>query len=632
MGRLVKEKKGFRNVVVAATPPVAVRATVPGAAQLVASPGRIGVQWNPADVPWQPGGAHELGAALLFAPEVDTLRRSLTLEANPLAPAAFAMTMGRCLGYNPARGLYEVIAQTSPTDRPPRGLHAGARFTVKNDDRRRTILVDQRDPWGGISGGLLRDERDEPLPVVIQFGLNFPELHREAKEPGWATLTYPLELAPNEKRTIYAEHLYHGLTDREVMYLTSLENIGNPLLLQTTVGRNESHTLTTGPYPGPRKPGNELRINDFRRIYSQIRVRSISAILPTFFGYWDASETYHGLLPGPVTFRETGPFLIDYTVAAATAEGGVSGRVRIWQAAHADMTRVFTDVSLNVNRALTLSTRKPAPVFFLRHHAFNPMAFSRFAYTAVDGRPKEDKLTFTPTVAANGVPFGRFPFACLYRADNRLDRGFPCSDLTGNSWFVLLDWQVTFGQREVRPGCYAFCTGAGDTEHGAYARDVAVVPTERIAVIPAGSKIRYRAVQMVWGDNAADFSTMEQERQRWALHPLTVRVTAGQLVSADPPEVKAEGGRCTFSLTGGADWVPVRVVGCLPGVPLHVRQTDSTGTRLLGPANPEEPWYNAWPDPQDPGKCGFTFLVKKPAGGEPVKLSVSQFRENRISR
>lgn len=601
--------------------PLAVQTTVPAGARLSVSGTQVTVECPGGKAPGS-RHANEVGAVLLVATDKKAREHMLAVEDHPLAGRAFRVTRGEWLGYDPASGTYRLLARTSPTPTPPRGLRGGTQFTVHNDSHRRTILVDQRDPWGGIGGGILRDGRGEPLPVVIQFGLNFPELHQQAGEPGWATLTYPLHLAPRATRTVRAEHLYHGLTDREIMYLTSLENIGNPLLLQTTVGRNESHTVTTGRYPGPRKPGNELRINDFRRIYSQLRVRSVSAVLPTFFGYWDADEEYQGLVPGAITLRETGPFLIEYTVAARTTDGAVSGTVRVWQAAQAGMTRVFTDVTLHVNRSVPLSRKRPAPLFFLRHHAFNPMAFSRVAYTATNGHTRECKLTYTRSIVVNGAPLGPFPFACLYRADNRLDQGLPCSDITGNGGFVLLDWRVTAGNEEVRPGIYAFCTGADDEEAGPYARDVAVVPTSRLASLPRGSRIHYRAVQMVWGTNASDYRVMERERRCWALTPLRVNVTRGRRVSDDPPEVRAVGGRCRFTLSGGRDWLPVRVVGFIPGRALHVRQTDSTGLHRLGPVKPGEPWYNAWPDPGQSDACGFTFLVKKPPGEKTIELTV----------
>ena len=611
------------GAVVPGRPALALRTTVPsGQPAPTPSDHTAILQTRDTGTPWRPGSVHEVGAMVAIAPDIPQAELMLTRESAPLASDAFTMQMGQCEGYDPTRGVYALTAQTSGTPDPPRSLRAGARYTLRGDDATRKLLIDQRDPWGGISGGIIRDGAGEPLPIVVQFGLNFPELHAEAGEPGWATLTYPLTLQPEQQREVRAEHLYRALADRDVIYLTSLDNIGDPLLLQTTVGRAESHTLTTGPYPGKLTPGNELRLNDFRRIYSQLRVRSVSAILPTFFGYWDEAGGYQGLMPGFVTMRETSPFVADYTVEAATRDGAVSGALRVWQAPHDDMTRVFTQVSLRVNRTVRLDPAHVAPLFFVRHHAFNPMAFTRYAYTRANGATQEGELSYARTVMENGTALGELPFACLYRASNPIDNGIPCSDITGNAGFVLLDWDVRLGDVAISPGLYAFCTGAGDVPDGDYARDVAVVPTERAAVIQEGSVIRYRAVHMVWGDNSSGPQVMERERDRWALKPLRLATHVGEVISFDPPEVRAVEGQAELELTGGAGWVPVRVRGMTPGKALRVRQTDAAGSRELGPGAPDEPWYSAWPDEE--AFCGFTFLVKLPEGGGPVRLAVRQ--------
>ncbi|NPV46381.1 MAG: hypothetical protein HPY69_05465 [Armatimonadetes bacterium] len=623
VGLRARARAADAGCVVAGDPAVALRVTTTdGSPQLGLSDGAVSLSRMATELPWQPGAAQEVGIMLATASSADGAAAVLAAEAAPLPAQAFTMDMGTCQGYDAARGVYALTAVTSGTPSPPRGLRAGTRFTVHNDSRRRTVVVDQRDPWGGITGGVLRDGSGLPLPIVPQFGLNFPELHAEAGEPGWATMTYPLPLEPDELREVRAEHLYHGLSDREALYLTSLDNIGDPLLLQVTLGGLEAHTLTTGPYPGALTPGNELRLNDFRRIYSQLVSRSASAILPTFFGCWDEQGAYQGLMPGFVTMRETSPFLIEYTVEAATPDGAVAGTVRVWETAHDDMTRVFTEVSLTARRAVRLDTSREARLFFLRHHALNPMAFMRFAYTGPEGGSQAGDLTYERTVVANGAPLGDYPLACLYRASNGLENGIPCSDITGNPGFVLLDWDVRLGEQQVSPGVYVFCTGANDEIDGAYARDIAVVPVEPVKEVPAGSRIHYRAVQMVWGDNSTDHTVMEQERVRWALSPLRLRATVGTVLSADPPEVRTEAGRAEMVLEGGANWVPLRIGGMRPDRSLHARQVDAAGRRLLGPGHPDEPWYSAWPDGD--GLCGFTLLVRLPDAGGPVRLQVWQ--------
>lgn len=621
-----------QGVAVAATGGLALAfsATVPETCSLVGLPRHvIRFQVQPQE-DFQPGGVCEAGGVVIVAPDSRAARRMLAEEARPLPREAFEMQMGEANGYDPARGVYVITAQTSGTPDPPRGYRAGARFRIRNDGRPRRIVIDQRDPWGGISAGVLRDADGQPLPIVPQFGLNFPELHQEAGEPGWAFMTYPVQLSPNETRGIHAEHLYHALTDREVIYLNSLENIGDFPLLQTTVGRCEAHTLTAG-RSAPQaafEPPAEIRVNDFRRIYSQVVVRSVSAILPTFFSFWDDKGSYHGLLPGEVTFHETGPFLAEYAIGAyleSMRDGRHqtlgTGTLRVWQAPHSDMTRIFTELSLEITRDIQLDAQRRAPLFFLRHHAFNPMAFMKYAYLAPDGSIKEGDLSYTRTIVHNGAPLGEFPFACLFRASNPIDQGIACSDITGNPGFVLLDWDVRIGQRPIRPALYVFCTGAGDTEAGDYARDLAIVPAERLSVLPAGSKIHYRAVQMVFGDNSTGPEVMAAERQRWALQPLGVSAAVGKVVSCDPPEVRAENGRAQIEVFGGTDWVPLRVSGMVPSRRLQVLQEDADGRREIGAGAPGEPWYSAWPDAS--GGYGFTFLVKMPQAGH-VRLYISQ--------
>jgi hypothetical protein len=101
-----------------------------------------------------------------------------------------------------------------------------------------------------------------------------------------------------------------------------------------------------------------------------------------------------------------------------------------------------------------------------------------------------------------------------------------------------------------------------------------------------------------------------------------VEANVGTVLATDPPEIAAAGGRIVAEVSGGTDWLPVRLAGFDPGRPLSVRQTDSTGARMLGPGTPEEPWYSAWP--AGAGRCGFTVLVRTDPGGGVVGLEAWQ--------
>ena len=593
-----------------AQPSLAMFATLPRDTGLTAVGEReVALGVPVGDTPWVPGAVREAACVLLVAPDRKQATAALDLERHPLDASAFTATMGACEGFDPRTGLYQFRAQTSPTPEPPRGLRAGSAFSVANDARARMLLVDSFDPWGGICGGLVADGEGEPLPIRVQFGLNFPELHSEAGEPGWASLTFPLHLAPRERRDIRVEHLYGGATDHDLLYLNSLENVGGPLLYQATVSRLESFTVTSG---------GELAINDFRRHYRDLKIRSVSAILPTFFGYYDAQDRYQSLIPGEVRIIEAGPFLAEMTIAVRTADGRVAGNVRLWEVPCSDLTRLFSEVTLRVNQDVRLSPKRAAPIFFLRHHAFNPMAFRRFAAWVAPGEVRTGELNFVSEVAANGLSLASQAFGCLYRASNGIDQGIPCSDITGNPGWVLLDFSARVGKAAISPGLYAFGTGANDAEHGDYARDLAVVPARRVEILPAGSLIHYRALQVVYGDNSSGYAPMEAERQAWAVRPLRVKAQVGAVVSADPPHIKAANDTAEFMPSGGTDWIAVRVSGFRHAGPLRVWQIGSDGTEMPLSHARGEPWYISWPDAH--GKIGYTFLVKLPPSGASLHL------------
>lgn len=83
----------------------------------------------------QPGEVREIGGVVIVAPDGQAAREALAEGETPLPREAFEMQMGEANGYDPARGVYVITAQTSGTPEPPRGYRAGARFTIRNDGR-----------------------------------------------------------------------------------------------------------------------------------------------------------------------------------------------------------------------------------------------------------------------------------------------------------------------------------------------------------------------------------------------------------------------------------------------------------------------------------------------------------------
>jgi len=245
------------------------------------------------------------------------------------------------------------------------------------------------------------------------------------------------------------------------------------------------------------------------------------------------------------------------------------------------------------------------------------MAFMRYAYTQADGSTHDGALSFAPTVVVNGDQWS-IPVRVSVPGQQRAGQPPPCSDIHGNAGFGATRLGCAPGWERVKPGCYAFCTGANDKVDGDYARDVAVVPTEKVLEIPQGAKSGTRRADGL-GDNSSDATVMERERARWALTP-EGEGTCGHGSQTRPAGSPRAGGKADVEISGG-------VGGCRfgPGYGAGEASSRHPGGRRwepgVGAGAPDEPWYNAWPDAG--GMCGFTSCEDAEGGG-PVRLSIRQ--------
>jgi hypothetical protein len=510
---------------------------------------------------WQRGSVHE-ACFILYPGSRKEAEKALDEELNPLPASAFQMTRGKVVGYSPTKGVYEMIAKDTSTPEPPRDFYGGCTFTVQNDGHHRRILIEQLNDWGGLRGAVIRDGEGDPLPIRPQICINFPELGRHG-EPDWAFVIYPLDLKPGEEKMITADHLYLGYGKNDQIMLASLENVGNPVLMQTSVATVESHTMTTGLYFGnPDAPHNDLRLNDFRKYKGEYGGnRSVSAVLPSFFRYLDSSGKWHKVVPEHTDIAFEGPVFVDYTSTGRTDDGKVKVTVRTIQMPHDDMTRVFNYVTVDFLEDVSVEPSRKSNMRFAQQYTFNPMVFLKYAYTAEDGSVRTGDLDLSGEIKEDGTPLGKKPFVTAYYAPNGLENGIPCSDITGNPGFVLMDWKGQVNGKPVEPGLYVF-TAKALADGGDYSRDLAVVPAEQISEIKAGSKIEYTVENFVFGDVKSDYTIPAREREAFGLHP----------PESLPVMFRAKVGKADFTLTGGVNKMAVRVDGFTSPAPIKLEE------------------------------------------------------------
>jgi hypothetical protein len=549
-------------------------------------------------------------AALLVGGSRRDLAARLELERDPLPAGRLTLAKGgEAFGYDPRDGLWKLIGVSSDTPNPAPGQRGGAEIIVRNDGRARTILIEQRDDWGGIAGGALLDARGAPLPTPIQFELNFPERSAHG-ERGFASLLYPLELAPDEETRLSALHLFNCLEGRDLVYLNSLEpaTVNHAAILQVSVGREESHTA---------RLGSDFHLTDFRPHFRDRKGPSASASAIRFASYRDRSGAEQRFKGGAVRIIEAGPALIEYECEVVSTDGRLDGAVRIWQPASSDRTRIFSEVDLVAREPVPLDKRGGPPLFFTRYEVGNPMVYRKFAFVKPDGSLAGGVLPWSgpeTRVVADGEPAAEPFFLCMFDAPNyagtdAAGKDIPITERAGSPLMVVRDWDVTAGGTPLRPGVYAFAAGPDDAlPAGAqYRRGVAAVSAQRLGALPPGSRIRYRAVHVTGGGAGADASLAQEELRAWG-GPYEARAPRGTLLSDWPVHVQAEDGRAEVDITGGRNWLPIRVSGLTALEGLTATVWAGGDERPVGADSPGEPWYNAWP--AEGGGYGVTFLIR----------------------
>ncbi|MFQ6133077.1 MAG: hypothetical protein ACE5R4_13635 [Armatimonadota bacterium] len=557
---------------------------------------------------WEAGDRHEVHFALMPASHVRErdLLRVRSAEAYRRSYVRFQTTRGEYLGYDARKGVCAFKAVDASSPEPPPGYVGGCTYEASAVYRDLELLVDQFNDWGGLRGAIVKDGQGNPVPIQPQISANFPELH-EHGERDWGYVTYPISLRRGETKAFQVDHLYNGYGQAAQILLMSLENIGRPPLLQTSVAVAESHTMTTGL--------EEMRFNDFRRLKTDYGgYRSVSAVLPTFFSYRDVTRQQQVVRPETVDIAHVGPLYTEYTVSGRTTDGKAQVDVRVWQSAMDDLTRVFCEVDINVLGRIALDREPDQFVHFLKLHTFNPMVYLKLGHTGSGGEVQTVDLDLSGTIRADRAELGEWPFLAAYHAPNGLEGGVPCSDIVGNPAFVLLSWEAQVNGEAIEPALYAFAardTGSG----GDYSRDVSIVPAEKLAYISPDSHVRYSAVGTVYGDSTSSHEEPTRLREQFALNRPTLTVGEGEVLGEFPWRMRVPAGATAveFGVSGGANRMPVLVEGFAEALPIELAGSDGGAPATVHAATDRD-WYQCYRSGEQ--SVGYAFLVDMQDGSE----------------
>ncbi len=558
---------------------------------------------------WSPDEDHEFG--FLVAPGEDDRAIGAVLKQHINLAALSLDTSGQTHGFSPMRGLWEMV---SP-------YYAGSsKGVIKSTDVMFSnpasdpveVVLDARNNWGGISASFARDAAGDPLHMLPQHYINYPENSAQGEKGG--ARIYNRFIVPAGDSLAYTfQTLYRGGATNAAGFhydWMQRDTLGHRPNLQPithyTINRQESLTIRHDP----------LNVTDWRKhpdnLVDEFDVASsASAGRTEFFQVQLASGDELYLVSTDVEVSQAGPFFVEETHAVESVPAGIEGTIRFWSAAWMDEaygtnvwgegnSRWGAEVDLVTTEPLSVDTGATHAVSMLSFYRSNPGYFKKFACSSAGGGT--DVVGISSEVHLRSEPLPEPFFAGFFSADNGIGRTsastgetilVPYSDVTGNPFLAVWDWDVEFNGAAVPPTLSLDAIPPS----GGVDRNWYIVPGSVPSAISSGGRIAFKLMAATGGGVSTDETYGEEHFNAWK--NLEVTAAVGTVLREFPPRVMADSsGRAEFTVTGGPEWIPVTVVGVNPDITQLAVESGQNVSNLVAMAAPVdgEPWFQVQTD------------------------------------
>ena len=568
--------------------------------------GVLRVEDNELSIPWVPGRRHQVGLMTAFG-EPQYLEKLVHVEKNPLTTNEIESEY--FVGYNPRNGLYQfndrVVLNSSATKRYP------IRFKNIADNRR--IFIEHETP-GNVSAGIYCDQQMTPLPIHVQYSLNFPNLVGESniREVGNSTRIIPLQLnagsQPDIVLLLYGSHFDSAEPQkRATTWLNTLSQGEGCPILQTSIFNQETTTF---------RFDASIFMTDFRphyynRMYTdgdgnEVLAPSAHSAMNLFISYYDRDNNHISLIANAIRMMHGGPFFNEYEVSVVSQDQKMKGVLKVAIPGTSDHNRVFYELDVDVLEDIPLSEDHTKHLnFFGLHRPWPPVNYVYYAFIQPDGHvnigefPRNADLILEQNaeVAKNG-------FISMYYVP-----GGPgtANQRAGNPMYVMQDWDVTINEQEVIPGAYAYSEFVDNVQDRG-SRAIAIKPMQRIKTIERGSRIRYRLIAFTGGDHTWDIADILSEYDSWKTG-FQIHAAKGADNQAYFPHFVAQNNQLQAVIQGGKDWIPVKISNLEPGNVVSAMVITKGGDVLdLASGMPDGIWYSAWTDMEDKKGISYTWF------------------------
>ncbi len=477
-------------------------------------------------------------------------------ETEPLSDEAFKLLVGTDeVTYDHRRGCYVVGSHAAgpfhtyfyevPND------YEQVTFQVQNDQTKRKIYICHKSTKHGgiVEGGMLLDQEEHPMPLVVQVSKNFAgeieEKYYNPQDTAFSETFFPLYLDPGESHTLTSLHLYQNWGNHMTKHWSSLGAWMDYFHSSTGV------TETTCYVPFKFAGLGGVVIADFRAMSQECfwgdQPQHDNIAGHSYLSYYDGSQWVHSVYQG-TTYRSTGPNWYDIGLHYLTADGKIRTTLDIYETPQSDELRHYFHVRYEVLEPLTIEQANTDFRMLNITSRIQSFLYDRFAATNVPEQLLYPEQKPFP-VKGEAMPASNF-FMALYGDTIK----YP-----GSNAIIIKDFMAPEGitpAATVQLGPYkdVFSDREQDTR-------LCLVPGQERLELKAGDVIEFTGYFLPYGDALNTRSAESVVHYDTELAPRVISIRKGTVCPGLPVHVKAENNQAEFTVSGGKNLIPVVISG-----------------------------------------------------------------------
>ena len=534
-------------------------------------------------------------------------------EQPPLPDEAFVLIEGAtAVKYDPVRGCYRVGTsakggfQTEFYQTPNR--YETASVKVTNDAQKRKIYICHESVVGReiVAGGMVTDENDNLLPILVQVSKNFAG---EKEEPFYnptdipfSETIFPMYLSSDESRTFSSLHLHQNWGRNMTKHFSSLGAWMD--YFHSATGITETTCYVPFKYGGIKG----ISIADYRAMSQQSywsgQPQHDNIAGHSFLSYctgdWQFPEYVRTL------YRSTGPAWFDIGLEYLTTDGRIRATVDAWESPQTDETRSYFRVRYEVLEPVEVDSAMTDFRLLTINSRVQSLRYTHFGATGLEPVMLDVSNRPFPVTGA-ALPADKFHITIYGEAQ-------------GSNTIVVNRFSAPFAPAAtIQQGPYK--NSAAFEERP---RDVAMclVPNQQKVSLKKGDVIEIEGYWFCYGDAETTLPAEQCVLDYCENAPRIIQMTKGREIKDMPTLwVEAEKDRAEFTIAGGRNLVPIAVTGLNDYHHPRMQVFEGGKWREVG-HNRNTATDGYQPFCAEDGTFGAIFLVASGPGTQQLRVSV----------